>query len=86
MISPRNFSDFVGEKYLVRNLFAISSHVAIDSIGKDLNHIRTLSLSEKEKIINLTVSTGTPLYFCVSQISRKFEICLYASSLGRPQN
>jgi len=68
MISPRNFSDFVGEKYLVRNLFAMSSHVAIDSIGKDLNHIRTLSLSEKEKIINLTISTGTAILLCITNI------------------
>ena len=67
------FANFLGGKYLVRNLFAISSHVAIDSLGKDLNHILALSLSEKGKIINLTFSAGTPLYCCVSQISKSLQ-------------
>ena len=49
VISPQNFIDFTGGKYLVRNLFAISSYIAIDSFGKDLNHIHALSLSEKGK-------------------------------------
>ena len=42
VISPLNLAAFDGGKYLVRNLEAISSQVAAESFGKELNHIFAL--------------------------------------------
>ena len=52
MILPYNLATFDGEKYLAKNLLDISSHIAIESIGSELNHIFAVSFNEKGKLIS----------------------------------
>jgi len=47
--SPHSFSALDGGNYFVRNLFAISSLVAMIFLGKELNHVFALSFKKKEK-------------------------------------
>ena len=63
-ISPRNFAEIAGEKYFVRNLFAITSHVAIVFLGKESNHVFALSLREKGKDFSFITSIDTSLILC----------------------
>ena len=48
--SPRSFAALDGGKYFVRNLFAISSHVAMVFIGKELNMSSLYPSKKKEKV------------------------------------
>jgi len=59
---PRSFSTLDGGKYFVRNLFAISSHVAIVFLGKELNHVFALSVKKKEKKFQLYYLLGHTIY------------------------
>ena len=84
--SPRSFAALDGGKYFVRNLFAISSHVAMVFLGKELNHVFALSFKEKGKSFSFIISEDTPLILYVLHISRKLEMYSLGSSCGNPPN
>jgi len=83
---PQSFAALDRGKYFVRNLFAISSHIATVFLGKKLNHVFALSFKEKGKSFNFIISVDTPFIYCVSHISRKLEMCSLGSSCGNPPN
>ena len=82
----QSFAALDGGKYFVRNLFAISSHVAMIFLGKELNHVFALFFKEKRKSFSFITFGDTPLILCVSYISRKIEMCSLGSSCGNPPN
>ena len=84
--SPRSFVALDEGKYFVRNLFVISSHIAMVFLGKELNRVYALHLKEKGKSFSFITSGDTPLILCVSHISRKLEMCALGSSCGNPLN
>jgi len=66
--SPQSFAALDGGKYFVRNLFAISSHVAMIILSKELNHVFTLSFKEKEKSSRFITSGDTIYPLCVTYL------------------
>ena len=79
MISSPSLATFDGGKYFARNLVINSSHVSIDSIGKELNHNFALSLFEKGKEANVPYQLK---HHCVfgSHISQGSSLCVRLGS------
>ena len=83
-IFPRRAFVLPSGKNFVRNAL---EHLAQVLMSFSLsNHYFTFPRREKRNIRSLTTSVATPRMTMVSQSSRKFCKCAFASSFGLPQN
>ena len=78
-----NFAVLEGGKYLFKNFSTKSSHVVIESGGKELSQLLTLSLNENENTLNLMASSKRPLCLKVSQSLKNYTRCSLGSSKGK---
>ena len=70
-MSILNFAAFVGGKNRARNLFTNSSHDVMESGGSEISQCLAFSFNENGNNQRQMASSLTPLYFTVSQTSRK---------------
>jgi len=76
----------LGGKNLARKAFVSSSHVEIDSGGKECSHALALSLNENGNRHRQMASLHAPFLFKVSHTSKNTERCRLGSSIGEPPN
>ena len=83
MVSKRD--GLSGRKILRdKSIFALIPRINT-ILGKDENQALARSLSENGNSFNLTISSSTSFFFCISHKSTKLFRWVVASSLGKPE-